>query len=818
MQRHVPRPTAAIFASVLLVGAFIAHGGARAQDSSGTRAVPTYEAVGLYWTSPGANAATGCEVKFRKAGESAWRQGLDLWFDARNNECRGSLVALTPGTSYEVQMGLPGAVPAKALTFRTWPNQFPVARTVTVNSGSSTLDITEGGSASGYVVYQGTPGAVLDGADSAQYNVTINASYVILRGLTLKGAKQDAIRVSPNVTDVVIEDNDISGWGRTRDGKWGADMDSGVRVVCSSPSMERLTIQRNRIHSPRYSANSWTDGHPAGPQAVTISYCGGNHVIRHNEMYSANGNYFNDVIGGEDNFTTTGFPNVDTDIYANRLSHGWDDGIEAEGGNRNVRIWGNYIDRTAIGIATTITSVGPVYVFRNVFNRAKFYAGRSPDQDDHQPFFKAGSDSSLGNGRRYLFHNTMLQARESGSSYGLGGGAGIGGTGEGNIHNTVSMNNIYHLFKDGAALYQVGSGNTFERDMFNGSYGTAVMNGINARPTYASGNGWESEAGGQYALASGSPGHDQGARIANFNDSFDGAGPDVGAAEAGHGAMKFGLAAAGSVPVSTPAAPATPVTPTAPAPTPASPAFTSNPAARGNGAGMRNAASGRAGTASVPASPTPAPAAPAPPAPTPGTGTLATSSGLDVSSYSITAGQSVTFTVRLLGSAATPTGSVTFKANGNPIGGCAPVAVSNGVAACTTSAFGAGSYSIVGTYSGDSTYSVGQAGPITLTVTGGNGGSTAYGLTVVSSSYTSSYGQSVTFTVNITGPVTPTGTVEFRDGSTAIAGCSPVNVSGGVATCTTSALSVGSHQIRGYYSGDANNSNGIAGPLTQTVK
>jgi hypothetical protein len=441
-------------------------------------------------------------------------------------------------------MGLPGAGVAKSLTFSTWSNQFPVARSVAVGAGSATLDITQGGSASGYVVYDGQ-GAILDAANNAQYNVTINASYVILRNFVLKGAKQDAIRIGANVTDVVIEDNEISGWGRTRDGTWGADMDSGIRAVCSSPTMERMTVQRNRIHSPRYSANSWTDGHPAGPQAITVSYCGGNHVIRHNEMYSANGNYFNDVIGGEDNFTNTGFPNVDTDIYANKLSHAWDDAIEAEGGNRNVRIWGNYIDRTATGIATTVTATGPVYIFRNVFNRNNFFAKRANDQDDKQPFFKSGSDSSLGDGRRYLFHNTMLQAQESSSQYGLGGGAGIGGTGSSQpINNTVSMNNIYHLWKPNGALYQVGSNNTFQNDMFNGSYGAAIVNGINATPVYASGNGWQSESGGQYALAAGTAGYDQGARIANFNDVYSGAAPDVGAAEAGMGAMKFGLAAA----------------------------------------------------------------------------------------------------------------------------------------------------------------------------------------------------------------------------------------------------------------------------------
>src|SRR5258706_11023694 len=160
--------------------------------------------------------------------------------------------------------------------------------------------------------------------------------------------------------DVVVEDNALSGWGRTRDGTWGADMDSGVRAICQNEELTRVTIQRNKIHDPRYSANSWTNGHPAGPQGVTFSYCGGNHVIRHNEI-SGGAKHLNDGLGGEDNFSKTGFPNSDSDIYGNTITATWDDGIEAEGGNKNVRIWGNYLDRTATGIATTVVSVGPVY-------------------------------------------------------------------------------------------------------------------------------------------------------------------------------------------------------------------------------------------------------------------------------------------------------------------------------------------------------------------------------------------------------------------------------------------------------------------------
>ncbi len=410
-----------VAASSLLVGFAFVHGQAHAQDSTGTRAVPTYEAVGLYWSNPGANSATGCQVKYRVSGSSSWSQGLDMWFDASNSECRGSVVGLTPGTPYEVAFNLPGvSTSPKGLTFTTWSNTVPVAQTINVPSGSATLTISAGGSASGYVVYDGT-GSTLDAQNGAATNINVNASYVIVRGFTLRGAQQHGILIDKNQHDVIIEDNDISGWGRTRDGTWGTDMDSGIRSICVNEELTRVTVQRNKIHDPRYAANSWAVAHPAGPQGITFSYCGGNNVYRWNEIYSAK-NHFNDAMGGEDNFSTNGWPNKDSDIYGNRVEMTWDDGIEAEGGNANVRIWGNYINNTGTGVASTIDSVGPMYIFRNVWNRNQFIEGASCDSDQKQPMFKSGSSSDFGNGRRYLFHNTMLQAQASGCTNGLGGG------------------------------------------------------------------------------------------------------------------------------------------------------------------------------------------------------------------------------------------------------------------------------------------------------------------------------------------------------------------------------------------------------------
>ena len=150
------RARALVAASFLLIGAVVANWptparGQSAYPSTGVRAVPTYEAVGLYWSNPGANVTTGCEVKFRKSSESAWTAGLAMWFDARNSECRGSLVNLAPGTDYEAQFNLPGAGVTRGLTFTTWSNQVPVASVTALGSGSATYNVTQGGSASGYI-------------------------------------------------------------------------------------------------------------------------------------------------------------------------------------------------------------------------------------------------------------------------------------------------------------------------------------------------------------------------------------------------------------------------------------------------------------------------------------------------------------------------------------------------------------------------------------------------------------------------------------------------------------------------------------------
>src|SRR5688572_14977589 len=260
------------------------------------RVVTTYESAGLYWVAP--ERKGDCRVRYRKVGETDWHIGFDLWFDARNDECRGSIVHLKPGTPYEAELGAGDGPYAKSVRFSTWPAQPQVSRTVRVRESGEPLVIDKGGTPKGYVVYDGG-GAVLDARDAHAHNIVIIASYVVVRNFVLKGAREDAIRIGLGAHDVVIEDNDISHWGRAREDGGAMDLDSGIRALClSCPEVERVTIQRNRIHDPRYSANSWSTAHPQGPQAITFSFCAGNHVIRDNDIRAGEGRKFNDAIGG----------------------------------------------------------------------------------------------------------------------------------------------------------------------------------------------------------------------------------------------------------------------------------------------------------------------------------------------------------------------------------------------------------------------------------------------------------------------------------------------------------------------------------------
>jgi hypothetical protein len=540
--------------------------------------IATFHSIGLYWSPQGGGDGKLAAVQFREKGSASWRDGLPLWFDGRNSEYRGSLVELKPGTDYEIKLALEGGA-SETLAAKTWSEDFRVKRTVQVPAGSTRLVINAADSGSkdeGYVVFTAAHGQnVIDqsGLTGNESCVVVKQGthHVIIRGLELKNCRRYGVFLERQFEpvlevqthDIVIEDNRISGWGGTREKQADvADWDGAVhcnywRETVDAKRPDRIVIQRNAMFNPRHGANPWRSGspgskHPAGAQGVTFERCGSNHVVRYNEIYSTNGNRFMDGLGGGDNFSAAGFPWADSDIYGNRISQAYDDGIEAEGGNRNVRIWGNYLDEVFTAIANASVTVGPLYVWRNVSNRMGGMNNPEvgPDREQRGPFIKGGSNNpTMNGGRAYYFHNTALQPPPSGGArYPMGAGWGISKQ-AGTMYNFVSRNNIWQIHKEPLingepkffSIRADGDKGPIDADfdLYNGQLANAGRNaerrGFAAKPVYAS-----SEPG-NFSLKKNSPGYGAAERIPNFNDRYPR--PDVGAHQSGTPPMRFGVEA-----------------------------------------------------------------------------------------------------------------------------------------------------------------------------------------------------------------------------------------------------------------------------------
>ncbi len=177
-----------------------------------------------------------------------------------------------------------------------------------------------------------------------------------------------------------------------------------------------------------------------------------------------------------------------------------------------------------------------------------------------------------------------------------------------------------------------------------------------------------------------------------------------------------------------------------------------------------------------------------------------TTTGIAASLSTTTQGQAVVFTATVSGGM--PTGTVAFKVDGASIPGCVAVTLVAGSAACTTAGLAVGAHSITAAYSGDGGHAASASTGIAHTV------NAAPVLAVTTTSLSaavasSASGQSVTFSAKVLAASgTPTGTIVFRDGASPIAGCGPLAVVAGGASCAVASLSVGAHSITADYSGD----------------
>jgi hypothetical protein len=478
---------------------------------------PTFESAGLYWSPDGGGPEHRVHATFRRSDDARQRTSLDLVWNAAAGEYRGSLLMLDSGSHYEVTLWCGGQV-VQTTSFSTWSEEFPIAKRVEVPVGVRGEPYRirgVHGSPQGYVLFEPRDDTALDARHVINGIVVEDSSFVIIRGFQITGSQRSAIYLKKTdagtVHDIVIEDNEITNWGRialytetlrgtvaagdtirgSRSGATGVVVQApkveasghvifyaddnglrfrdGERVVASSgggfethttkerngyvhgfggygsddyaiqtddmkDSGRRFVIQRNHIHSPRGDTNAWNEfsilnggsigddpprtirSHPKGPGGIILVGTQGNHVIRYNTIHGApgptpgqadkNGRYLFDGIGGRPEGTTGGV-HRDSDVYGNDIRHVWDDAIEAEAYDVNVRIWANRIDESYVLFGLAPVAEGPLYLFRNIGYRSRrsYLDGyRSGD------FIKNNKDGP--SGAVFVLHNTLWSGPE----------------------------------------------------------------------------------------------------------------------------------------------------------------------------------------------------------------------------------------------------------------------------------------------------------------------------------------------------------------------------------------------------------------------
>jgi len=545
--------------TITLTGLFIAPdvlGQTASVDGLNPVVIPTYECAGIYWSIPEEGA---CKLRYKESNENQWAEGLDLVYDAREGEYRGSMIGLLPNTAYQVELSVSSS--KTRLDFETKSDQFPVGKVTLLSAGESDkpVVITESGTPEAYhlVTVPTDEKSVLNLKNVYNHGIEVDADFVIIRGVEIRNAAMHGIIIRKNRHDIVIEQCYITFWGRiggpitygNLEGSW----DSGI---FSETGTGNLTIQRNLIEDPRGASNDWETGHPAGPQGITIIESAGGNVIRYNDIVSTEDHGFNDAIGGSRNYSFTGNVNRDSDIYGNIIRSVWDDAIESEGANMNVRIWGNYMDLFFNGIATACTSKGPLYVFRNIAGESRTGHRNSAGG----ALIKTGERNEFGGGRKYILHNTVLQPNGVFDAY----------TSHPNP-NCISRNNIYDVPGRLATDIEKEPSSDYDYDYYSGNklgnsakeeHGIKFYTTPSGTRLFTSSYHLEfyprssinSIKWGKYPYEFGdrkreitdpvvwisNPLIDSGVVLPGFNDNFAGEAPDLGAFEVGTPPLQFG--------------------------------------------------------------------------------------------------------------------------------------------------------------------------------------------------------------------------------------------------------------------------------------
>jgi hypothetical protein len=509
-------------------------------------------------------------VRYRESGASGWHDAQPLYRVRPEvvvgltvpEQFAGSVFDLRPATSYEIELhatDVDGSVDQTITltgTTRPVPRAEPASPAVIPVSNAAGLSSALGSAGPGDVItlangmYSGAfalyasgtaanpivirgasrDGVVLDGNNCGSCNVLeVYGSYVHIENLTLQNG-QRALRFQGTgaIGNVVRRVRTLN----TRLGI-GSNPDQLDFYICDNILVGRLAWPS--IYTDDGGAHSDDDG---------IRITGHGHVVCHNKIKG-----FGDLIKiGQEGARAI-------DFYGNELLSAYDNGVELDGSTGNTRCLRNRFTNNFVPLSFQPIYGGPAYAIRNVAVNIAH---------EQMKFHALGADREPSG--MIVLHNTfvspdhaiVMSTSETSHYFVLGNNIFVGPSSplsgrtvewDGPIHEGKIDYNGY--YPDGIFRWDFPSGYATYADFAAMQAGGMEVNGVLLdASTFANGltapTSYTTELAPQdVTLASGDPALDRAEVLANINDHFIGAGPDVGALELGCSPPIYGPRPAG---------------------------------------------------------------------------------------------------------------------------------------------------------------------------------------------------------------------------------------------------------------------------------
>ena len=538
---------------------------AAAQNATTAGAVttphPTLEHLSVEWAIDGDADEDGVvAVRFREEGTSAWRDGMPLLrvpggsnegFTWANRHV-GSVFALTPDTAYEIELTLTdpdGGSDTRTVTARTRPVPTVSASARIIDATPATVDAVIGAAAPGDVVRLG-PGTY--GSITVTHDGDAGAP-IVVRGSSVAEAIVDGEVRMDGRSHVWIEDLTVRGQIKFNDAT--SVVVRGCRVEASTGTGDGI-VSYGSGSTDGYFADNVVIGRTVWAEASLgasgdnlgegIVMTGPGNVIAHNRVSG-----FRDCLSLLED---AGVDQRSIDILDNDLFLCADDAIEADFAMGNVRVMRNRMVDSFIALSSQPGLGGPTYFIRNVmfstvFQAFKPHRGSLGDIWLHNTVVKAGDAMGVYAGRawgRTLFRNNLLIGGTGGGTYN-GFDSGSGRVLEIADADEASCDLDYDGFGSigtGTFAGRVGATRFTSfaelRSMTTETHAVEVDLSVFAASVPFPDDPLSRHEPADLRLTSGAAAVDVGLPIANINDGFGGAAPDLGAYELGSALPTYG--------------------------------------------------------------------------------------------------------------------------------------------------------------------------------------------------------------------------------------------------------------------------------------